>query len=247
MSALGLVIHPNQTCDVPDRIFSEKLALLRILSTIIYMQERGVDACLISLDQEKTFDMVAHTYMWDIVSKMDFGEEICNWIRLLYTNIVSVVSINGKESESFPITSGIRQGCPLSPALFVCYIEPFAESIRKDVSLRGVTIPGSRGLQAKDSLCIDDIAIFCSDLPSVCRLMASATSSNWLQEPRTFQKVPQHHLAVDENGTTYKILSVCQSKGLTLTECCSLAHSKVQDYMLRVVLKLGEANAKVQY
>eukprot|EP00061_Rhincodon_typus_P011132 g35928.t1 len=46
-------------------------------------------------------------------------------------------------------------------------LEPFAESIRKDVSLRGVTIPGSRGLQVKTSLYMDNVAVFCSDPLSV--------------------------------------------------------------------------------
>eukprot|EP00061_Rhincodon_typus_P015248 g42816.t1 len=52
-----------------------------------------------------------------------------------------------------------------------CCTEPFAKSIRKDVSLRRVTNPGSRGLQIKASLFMDDVTIFCSDLLSVHRLM----------------------------------------------------------------------------
>eukprot|EP00061_Rhincodon_typus_P013434 g39808.t1 len=106
--------------------------------TIAYVQDRGVDACLIGLDQEKAFDRILYTYMWDVLSKMGFGEGICNWIRLVYPSIV----------------------------------KPFAESIRKDVSLRGVTIPGSGGLQVKASLYVDDFAVFCSDLLSVRKLMS---------------------------------------------------------------------------
>eukprot|EP00061_Rhincodon_typus_P017387 g46063.t1 len=48
----------------------------------------------------------------------------------------------------------------------------FAESIRKDASLRGVTIPGKGGLLVKASLYMDDITIFCSDPLSVSRLMS---------------------------------------------------------------------------
>ncbi|XP_048392419.1 uncharacterized protein LOC125455003 isoform X2 [Stegostoma tigrinum] len=55
--------------------------------------------------------------------------------------------------------------------LFGCCTEPFAESFRKDTSLRGMTIPGSGGQQVKASLYMDDVAIFCSDLLSVCSLM----------------------------------------------------------------------------
>ena len=110
--------------------------------------------------------------MRDVLSKMGFGEEIRNWINLLYTDIRSAVQINGWESDSFPVRSGVRQGCPLSPVLFVCCIEPFAESIRKDASIRGVTLPGSGGIQVKTSLYMDDVAVFCSDPGSVRRLIS---------------------------------------------------------------------------
>eukprot|EP00061_Rhincodon_typus_P004720 g23277.t1 len=49
--------------------------------------------------------------------------------------------------------------------------EPFAESIWKDASLRGVTIPGSGGLQFKASLHMDDVTVFCLDALPVRRLM----------------------------------------------------------------------------
>eukprot|EP00061_Rhincodon_typus_P011318 g36244.t1 len=111
-------------------------------------------------------------YMRDVISKLGFGEGICNWIRLLYTNIVNAVAINGWESESFPIRFGVRQGCPLSPALFVCCIEPFDVVIKKDVSLRGVTIPDSGSLQVKTSLYMDDVTVFCSYWWSVSRLLS---------------------------------------------------------------------------
>eukprot|EP00061_Rhincodon_typus_P013879 g40518.t1 len=50
-SALGLMIHPDQTSAVPGRKIVESLKLLR--DTIAYVQDSGLDACLISLDQEK--------------------------------------------------------------------------------------------------------------------------------------------------------------------------------------------------
>eukprot|EP00061_Rhincodon_typus_P015325 g42936.t1 len=46
------------------------------------------------VQKEKAFDRISHMYTWDMVSKMDFEEGIFNWIRMLYTNISSAVSIN---------------------------------------------------------------------------------------------------------------------------------------------------------
>eukprot|EP00061_Rhincodon_typus_P004433 g22560.t1 len=91
-----------------DKRISESLVLLRDMIT--YMQDSGVDACLTSLHQEKAFGRISHTYMWDVLSKMGFGDRICNWIQLLYTNIVSTVSINWFMSicDPFKLASGAK-------------------------------------------------------------------------------------------------------------------------------------------
>eukprot|EP00061_Rhincodon_typus_P018125 g47156.t1 len=329
-SALELVIHLNQTYAKPGRKLVESLALIR--DAIAYVQDRGMDACLISLDQEKGFDRVLHMYMRHVLSKLGFGEGIHNWIQLLYTNIVNAVSINGWESENFPIRSGVRHGCPLSPALFLCCIEPFAESTRKDVSLRGVAIPGSEGLQVRASLYVDDVAVFCSDLQSVSRLLSIwdqfvlASGSKLSNKHRNIASLvvrrvvpvrsfmhawilcatarcPQsgcggaktvtHHLlecayakevwremqwflstfvlssSVMQDSVLYSLfprthnetniscawrtinavkdalrsaqnLLVFQLKELTMTKCSRLAHSNVQDYVLRDTIKLRQ-------
>eukprot|EP00061_Rhincodon_typus_P007200 g28650.t1 len=60
-SALGSVIHPDQTCALLGRTVSESLVFLRDIIT--YVQDRGIDVCAISLNQEKTFDRIWHTYI----------------------------------------------------------------------------------------------------------------------------------------------------------------------------------------
>eukprot|EP00061_Rhincodon_typus_P001531 g15035.t1 len=60
-SALGLVIHPDQICAVLVWNITESLVLLR--DTIAYVRVKGLETCLISLDQEKTFDRISHRYM----------------------------------------------------------------------------------------------------------------------------------------------------------------------------------------
>eukprot|EP00061_Rhincodon_typus_P015262 g42839.t1 len=60
-SALELVIHPDQTCAVPGRMISESLALLRDM--IAHVQDKELDASLISLDQEKAFDRILLNYI----------------------------------------------------------------------------------------------------------------------------------------------------------------------------------------
>ncbi|XP_067876004.1 collagen alpha-2(IV) chain-like [Heterodontus francisci] len=116
-SALELVIHPDQTCNVPGRKISNKLALLR--DTIAYVWDRRVDTYLISLEQEKAFNRVLHTDM-DMLSKMGFGKGNRNWIKLLYTNVSSAVSINGLMSicDQSEMASGVKVNRGMSEAMF---------------------------------------------------------------------------------------------------------------------------------
>eukprot|EP00061_Rhincodon_typus_P017585 g46342.t1 len=87
-----------------------------------------VDTCLISWDQKKAFDRVSHMYMRDMLSKMGFGESICNWTQLLYTNIVNAVSINGLVSicNQFELASGaeVNRG-ESEPMLFGNWADQF--------------------------------------------------------------------------------------------------------------------------
>ena len=100
---------------------------------------------------------------------MGFGSSFCHWIRLLYTNVKSAVQVNGFLSGFFPVFRGVRQGCPLSPLLYVLVAETLACSIRADTSLNGLYLPASM-LQMKISQYADDTSVVVVDDYSIDRL-----------------------------------------------------------------------------
>ena len=63
-----------------------------------------------------------------------------NWIRLFYHNTESCILNNGWSCSFFKLERGVRQGCPLSPYLFILCVEILAEAIRKNESIKGITI-----------------------------------------------------------------------------------------------------------
>ena len=162
LKVIHLVVHPDQTCGVPGRFIGENVALLRDLVGIT--TERGIPAAILSLDQEKAFDRVDWSFMFSTLQRMGFGSSFIRWVRLLYTNVRCSVLVNGYASSIFFPSRGVRQGCPLSPLLFVLCIEVLAASLRANPSIVPLRLPNLSSSLPVVSLYADDTsAIVCSD------------------------------------------------------------------------------------
>ena len=75
--------------------------------------------------------------------------------QIVIPNINSAVLVNGYISDTFQVSRGVRQGCPLSPLLYVLCIESFAVKIRSDPHIQGIVFPGSTH-ETRISLYADD-------------------------------------------------------------------------------------------
>ena len=137
---LHLIIHPDQTCAVPERSIIDNCHLLRDI--IDYSEIKGINGILLSLDQEKAFDRVNHKYLFKVLEAFGLGEKFINWIKIFYNDISSCVIVNHYISESFPVTRSVRQGCCLSPLLYVLCLEPLLIKIRNDKNIKGFKMPG---------------------------------------------------------------------------------------------------------
>ena len=141
LGVMASIVSPDQMCGIPGRTISENLAGVRDL--LEYVEREDILLALLSLDPEKAFDLVDWGFMLGILETFNFGPQFCNWVHLFYTDIQSAVTINGWMSLFFSPTRGVRQGCPLSPLLYVLSIEVLAECIRASLQIQGVTIPHS--------------------------------------------------------------------------------------------------------
>ena len=75
------------------------------------------------VDFEKAFDSVDQQTIWNILSYYGVPDKFINIIRLLYKDYTCQVVHNGKLSEEFAVTTGVRQGCLLSPLLFLVILD----------------------------------------------------------------------------------------------------------------------------
>ena len=140
-NVLDEIVHPDQTCSVPGRTIQDNVHLIRNL--IEYVNDKNMPAAIISLDQSKAFDRVSHEYLFKVLHGFGFGPQFISLVKLLYNDIYSSVLVNGFVSREFPVQCSVRQGCSLSPLLYILCMEPFAHRIRNDDMIKGIPLPGS--------------------------------------------------------------------------------------------------------
>ena len=118
-----------------------------------------------------TLDSVEWNFLKATLKHFNFGTNLLSWIDCFYKNIKSCVTNKGFSNGWFPLNRGVRQGCPLSTALFVCVIEVLALYIRQNNDISGLELPSGKML--KCSLFADDATFFVSDENSAKSLLSS--------------------------------------------------------------------------
>ena len=78
---------------------------------------------IISIDAEKAFDKIQHRFMIKTLQKISIDGTYLNIIKAIYDKPTANIILNGKKLKAFPLRSGTRQGCPLSPLLFNIVLE----------------------------------------------------------------------------------------------------------------------------
>ena len=94
--------------------------------------EYDQDLHLVFVDQEKAFDRVNRDKLWKVLEQYGVMGQLLDNIRAIYTNSKSSVRTASGTSDWFPVTSGVRQGCNLSPLLFVIYMDQITKEANPD-------------------------------------------------------------------------------------------------------------------
>ena len=221
---LPFVVSPEQTASVRGRKISHNLSLVR--DFIFLADTQSLDAFLISVDQHKAFDMVDWSFLSSLMSTMEFPDYIVNWVTIMYTNIRSRLVVNGFHGRFFHPTRGVRQGCPLSPALYVIFSEAVNLCISTNPDIQGPDILGKYPVisQFADDIVIggtstDSIfAIFRSlkifELASGAKINPDKSNGLWLGRNRERTDCPN---GVQFNGSVIKVLGLYLGSSFTPT------------------------------
>ena len=112
---------------------------------------------IISIDAEKAFAKIQHPFMKKALQKVGLEGTFLNIIKTIYDKPTANIVINGEKLKPFPIRSGTRQGCPLSPLLFHIVLEVLATAIRDEKEIKGIQI---RKEEVKLSLFAADMILY---------------------------------------------------------------------------------------
>ena len=164
---LALLINPDQTGFIKGRYIGQNIRLINDILEQTKLQ--NIPGILLQLDFRKAFDTIEWEFIQRTIALFNFGESIQRWISIFYTNTESAVLNNGFCTNYFSLSRGVRQGCPLSPYLFVLAVELLACKIRQDKEIQGIKVLGK---ELKLSQFADDTTLLNSNCNSVKQAIA---------------------------------------------------------------------------
>ena len=152
-------VSKDQTAFIKGRNISN---MLRSIEDIIEIsKKKEIENIILSIDYEKAFDTLAKTAILKAIEYFGLGKKFKRWIKILLTDRQSCVKNSGFISEDFGMERGVRQGCPISPLLFLITTELLSINIRKDNKIKGCRI-GRTSTKIKQFA--DDTTLFLADL-----------------------------------------------------------------------------------
>ena len=150
------VIQSGQLCSVGKR--NILFGVFNILSSVLYVHQKNMAACLLSLDFFKAYDRVFLGFLLRVMERMGFGSKFCLWIRILH-HAAKTKFILSKLSEAISVSFSIRQGDPLAMLLYIIYIEPLLIYIERKVSGLQILVPLRGATQVSNS-----VESYCDDV-----------------------------------------------------------------------------------
>ena len=133
------IIHHDQVGFIPGiQGFFNICKSVNVIHRINKLKEKN--HIIISIDAEKAFAKIQHPFMIKTLQKVGIEGTDLNITKAIYDKPTANIVLNGEKLKPFPLRSGTRQGCPLSPLLFNIVLEVLATAIREEKEIKGIQI-----------------------------------------------------------------------------------------------------------
>ena len=158
-------ITENQGGFRPRRNTVDQTLILK--ETLLRRRKEGLPTYVYFVDFRKAFDTVWRDGLW--VRLWEMGVKGKSWriIKALYSNVSCSVRVGDRLTRRVRLRQGVRQGCPLSPVLFNCFIDELSVRLRK--AGYGVSLGVDRDLHSL--LYADDVAVLADSPEALQRLI----------------------------------------------------------------------------
>ena len=125
------LIHHDQDGFIPEmQGFFNICKSINVIHHIIKLKDKN--NMIISIDAEKAFDKIQHPFMIKTLQKMGIQGTYLNIVKAIYDKPTANIILNDEKLKAFPLRSGTRQECPLSPLLFNIVLEVLAVAIKEE-------------------------------------------------------------------------------------------------------------------
>ena len=122
-----------------DRSAIHQILTLRLLAEKAKRQGQKVYNCFI--DFQKAFDTISHRILWTVLKSYGVETKMVTLLQELYKKAQSAVRVGKDFGEWFQANMGTRQGDPLSPLLFIAYLERVMDHLKQNIC--GINIGGT--------------------------------------------------------------------------------------------------------
>lgn len=157
---LPRIITESQSAFVKGRLLMENVLLASELVKD-YHKDTVSSRCVMKIDISKAFDSVQWMFVLKCLSTLGFPKDTIHWIELFIMSPSFSVQVNGDLAGYFQSSRGLRQGCSLSPYLFVLCMDVLSRKIDRAVAEGKFKFhPGCQKLMITHLCFDDDLMVF---------------------------------------------------------------------------------------
>ena len=155
------------------------------------------------IDLKKAFDSVDRNLLWYSLEHYGINGKFLEILKSLYSNTEYRVRVNGCVSEPFPVSSGVKQGCLLSPTLFNLFINSLIAEIKK----LGLGVKCGELLLAILAFA-DDIALIAESEQELQAMLGALYSwcNTWLLQINPTKSKVVHFRPKSQNRSSFKFM-----------------------------------------
>jgi len=125
------------------------------------VQTKNIGAAILKIDLKKAYDSLDWSYLRCLLIKIGLNDMCAKWIMACVEGINFAILINGYPTSFFSAERGLRQGCSLSPLLFILVMDTISLHLKRVVASGNINpLSISRGNSFTHNLFVDDVLLF---------------------------------------------------------------------------------------